>query len=155
MLRTRWHFDRLFLPIIPLATALGIWFAWFLEQGRWLLVPVPFALIWLLIRATVPAKGLVVRKQSGSDLRLALEVATWAAVGIGVVGLLQDFGRALPWPSLWPFLWILLWMCGLVVSVHRADQRRWQRLAGEIDLAVQEWEQHEGASATPYVRDDR
>jgi hypothetical protein len=145
---TRLHIDRIFIPLIPLVAAIGGGFAWHLQEARWLLVPVPFAVLWLFLRALIPAKGHLLLSRGRLDNRFFLGLVIWGAVGIIGVYAFDTFQRHLPYPSWWAWLGMLLWLFVLPVQVHRADRRRRQSERRQIELAVQEWERQE-AGTTP------
>jgi hypothetical protein len=142
----RWHIDRIFIPVILLVAAIGGGFAWHLQAARWLFVPVPFVVLWLFLRALIPAKGLLLLSREKLDNRFFLGLVIWGAVGIIGVYVFDIFQRHLPYPSWWAWLGILLWLFVLPVQVHRADRRRRQSERGQIELAVQQWERQEAGA---------
>ena len=140
---TRWRIDRIFISLIPLAAAIGVGFAWYLQEARCLLAPVPLAIPWLCIRAATPAQGIVLLNRNKLDNRFFFGMLMWSVAGVIGAGLLDTFKHHLSCPSWWMWSWTLFWFCVLLVLSHRADKRKWQSQRKEIELAVQEWELHE------------
>lgn len=143
----RWHIDRIFILMIPLVIGTETAAAWYLRNLSYLfIVPVPFLLLWLVLRAGIPAKGTVMPERKRLDKRFLLELAIWGAVGIVGAMLFDSYRHDLPYPLLWVLVGVLLWFAVLLIRAYWAEQRMWHGEQNSIKCAVEEWERYAGAT---------
>lgn len=139
----RWHIDRIFIAAIPLIILVEAAVAWCLHSIACIfIVPIPFLLIWLAVRAGIPTKGIAVSERRRLDKRFLLGLAIWGAVGIGATILFETTEHRLPYPTWWGWAAVMLWFAGLLLHAHRAEQRMWHSERENIERAVEEWERY-------------
>jgi hypothetical protein len=143
VLRTRWHYDRLFLPFIVFVAAMGVMLAGFLQEVRWLFAAVPFAGLWLLLRTSIPPEGRAV-KRSLPNRRPLVELAVMSTAVIVVAYVFSAFSHRLPYPYLWACLGTLLWLAIVLVWTYRLEYRERTGQRERIAIAVEQWQQQTG-----------
>ena len=139
----RWHIDRIFIPVIPLVAALGLGISWYSHQTVWLIMPIPFLIVWAAVRAGIPAKGITMSNRGRLDRRFLLGLVIWGAVGIAGAILFDSYKHYLLHRSWWGWVGVLVWFAVLSLHGHRAEQRMWHGEQENVELAVQDWERYE------------
>jgi hypothetical protein len=151
LVRTRRRCNRFFISFILVVAVIGVGFAWYIQEGRWLLIPAPFVVFWLFVRAMLPKTEYVSQWKSsqGTSNRqrlgfaFARRLGIWFVVTAVAVWLIDVFKGHIPRSDLWQWLVASLYFGVLVVEACRLEQRQWHVERESAALAAQEWEQTE------------
>ncbi len=136
--RDRW--DRLLLPMVAAATLAGV-AAWRMTglPGLLALPALPVAL-WLLLRYSTPAEGMVARKLSTPEdpetARFFGFLLLWGVAGVGGLATLEAWWGRLSHPTATLALLGVAWFGGLLYEGGKVDRRQARRARELADLAA-------------------
>jgi hypothetical protein len=138
--RDQW--DRYMVPGVPAAAVIGV-VAWWQTGELRVLAPLMIPiLIWVVVRMTTPAEGMITRRLSISanpdTSRWLLFLLFWGmAAALGVITVEANRDR-LTHPDTVLVIGQIVWLSILIHEAFRTDRRRSQREREAADIAAKE-----------------
>lgn len=139
VLLTRRRWDRFCLPLILASSLIGTGCWWLTGEARQLTAPVIPILLWLLLRASTPAKGMVVLKETPVAPEMGrwwLFLAVWGLVAAFPLIFSKTLEQRFAYPKLAYVVFGAIWVSILIIEVGLLDRRQRRAELEAADLAA-------------------
>jgi hypothetical protein len=138
--RDRW--DCYFVPGVVVAAIIGVACWWLTAELRFLAAPVIPVSLWVLMRMTTPAEGMITRRLSFSadpdTSGWLLFCLLWGLAALGGVMTVEVLRPRLVHPDTVLVIGMVVWILALLFEAFRSDRRRSRRNREAADPAAKE-----------------